>query len=279
MFTPINKKRLYYCVTCCMMSLYMKASSMSIELLCSPLRQVVLFQTIQKGCATMPEAKKIKLSEQTADRLYEMIVDEQRYVPGDKLPNENDLSEHLQVSRTTLREAISFLVAQGVLEIRRGKGTYVVEDLPTAGVDLTSLAGLRSRVRAKDLFEMRLIFEPATVALACQRASDEELRQIQKKAERMEQLAAEGGDWPLADQEFHWAIIKASHNEYMRRLYPIINNAVNEILQISTNRRHMQEIAVRDNRLILEFLLKRDEAGARHAMSIHMKHLIHTLQE
>ena len=225
------------------------------------------------------DGKKTKLSEQTSDRLYEMIVDEQRYAPGSKLPNENELSRNLQVSRTTLREAISFLVAQGVLEIRRGKGTFVAEELPAAGLDLTSLAGLRSRVRAKDLFEMRLIFEPATVALACQRGTDEELRQIQKKAERVERIAAEGGDWPLADQEFHWAIIKASHNEYMRRLYPIINSAVNEILQLSQNRQHMQDIALNDNRLILEFLLKRDEAGARHAMSIHMKHLINTLQD
>lgn len=226
----------------------------------------------------MLEDKKGKLSEKTAELLYEQIVTEQRYPPGSKLPNENDLSAQLEVSRTTLREAISFLVAQGVLDIRRGKGTFVADPLPTSALALEELEGLRSRVRAKDLFEMRLIFEPATVALACRRASDEELRQIQKKAERMEAIAAAGGDWPLADQEFHWSIIKASHNEYMRQLYPIINKAVNEILQISQNRQHMQEIAVTDNRLILEFLLKRDEAGARHAMSIHMKHLINTLQ-
>ena len=185
----------------------------------------------------MEETRKIKLSERTADRLYEMIVDEGRYAPGSKLPNENELS-----------------------------------------VDLTVLAGLRSRVRAKDLFEMRLIFEPATVALACQRASDEELEMIRKKAERVERVAAEGGDWPLADQEFHWAIIKASHNEYMRRLYPIINSAVNEIMQISQNRQHMQDTALGDNRTILEFLLQRDEAGSRHAMSIHIRHLMNILR-
>lgn len=89
----------------------------------------------------MAEAKKVKLSEQTSDRLYEMIVDEHRYEPGSKLPNENELSEALRVSRTTLREAISFLVAQGVLEIRRGKGTFVAEDLPAAGLDLTQPGG------------------------------------------------------------------------------------------------------------------------------------------
>ncbi|MCI9554537.1 FadR/GntR family transcriptional regulator [uncultured Oscillibacter sp.] len=225
------------------------------------------------------EGKRAKLSEQTADRLYEWIVEERRYPPGSKLPNENELSESMGVSRTTLREAISFLVAQGVLDIRRGKGTFVAESLPNPGMDLTALAGVRSRVRAKDLFEMRLIFEPATVALACRRASDEELEQIRKKAERVERIAAEGGNWPLADQEFHWAIIKASHNEYMRRLYPIINSAVDEILQISPSRQRMQDIALGDNRTILAFLLKRDEEGARCAMSIHMKHLINTLQD
>ena len=223
--------------------------------------------------------RKTKLSEQAADRLYEMIADEGIYSPGSKLPNENELSEELQVSRTTLREAISFLVAQGVLEIRRGKGTFVVSELPAAGLDLTELAGIRSRVRAKDLFEMRLIFEPATAALACQRATEEELEQIRRRAERVEEEAQRGGDWPAADQEFHLAIMRASHNEYMRRLYPIINGAVNEILQINHNRQYMMDTALADNRLILEFLLQRDEAGARHAMSIHMKHLVQILRE
>ena len=227
----------------------------------------------------MAEKKRAKLSEQTTDRLYEMIVEERRYAPGSKLPNENELSRALEVSRTTLREAISFLVAQGVLEIRWGKGTYVADELPTSGLDLSSLTGLRARIRARDLFEMRLIFEPATVSLACRRASAEELQQIQRKADRMEEIARAGGDWPLADQEFHWAIIKASHNEYMRRLYPIINSAVNEVMQRTQNRQRMQETAIQDNKLILEFLHKRDAESASQAMAIHMKHLMSTLDE
>ena len=227
----------------------------------------------------MSDTKRTKLSERTSDRLYEMIVDEGIYLPGSKLPNENELSEKLQVSRTTLREAISFLVAQGVLEIRRGRGTFVAEDLSGSSLDMTALANIRSRDRARDLFEMRLIFEPATVELVCQRASDEELAMIRKKAERVERIAAEDGDWPLADQEFHWAIVKASHNEYMRRLYPIINGAVNKIMQITGagNRQRMLEMALRDNQTILEFLLQRDEAGARHAMSIHIRHLMNAM--
>ena len=60
----------------------------------------------------MGDGRKVKLSERTADRLYELIMEERQFAPGSKLPNENELSESLHVSRTTLREAISFLVAQ-----------------------------------------------------------------------------------------------------------------------------------------------------------------------
>ena len=218
------------------------------------------------------------LAEQVADQINQVIID-QNINAGEKLPNEFELAARLNVGRGTIREAVKLLVARNCLEIRRGKGTFVAQTLPTQAMDLTALSSLRSRVRAKDLFEMRLIFEPATVAMACQRATDEELRQIQKKADRMERIAAAGGDWPLADQEFHMALIRASHNEYMRRLYPIINSAVNEILQITENRQHMQTIALSDNRIILDFLMKRDEVGARHAMSIHIRHLINTLHE
>ena len=93
--------------------------------------------------------EKQSLSQQTARRLYNLIAAEKKLSPGEKLPNELELSQEMGVSRTTLREAISFLVAQGVLDIQRGKGTFVAENLPAPGMDLTALAGVRSRVRAK----------------------------------------------------------------------------------------------------------------------------------
>ena len=63
------------------------------------------------------------LSQSVADSILSMITIEKRFSVGDKLPNEMELSEELNVSRTTLREAIRMLVAYDILEIRRGKGT------------------------------------------------------------------------------------------------------------------------------------------------------------
>ena len=67
------------------------------------------------------------LSQSIADNILSMITIEKQFTAGDKLPNELELSNELNVSRTTLREAIRILVAYGILEIQRGKGTFVTE--------------------------------------------------------------------------------------------------------------------------------------------------------
>ena len=69
--------------------------------------------------------QKENLSQRTAETLKKMIVEEQKYKYGEKLPNENELSQELGISRTTLREAIRTLISVGILVVKRGKGTYV----------------------------------------------------------------------------------------------------------------------------------------------------------
>ena len=61
------------------------------------------------------------LSVRIADQLTDMIAN-QRFLPGDKLPNEIELADELQVSRTTLREALRILTTRGLVEVRRGMG-------------------------------------------------------------------------------------------------------------------------------------------------------------
>ena len=113
-------------------------------------------------------------AQQTAERLYNSIVAEGTLRPGDKLPNEVELSQQLGVSRATLREAIRELAARGVLEVRRGRGTFVSEEV--ADIEDFGFSGLeRLQGQLRDLFELRSIFEPKAARLACQRATEEEL--------------------------------------------------------------------------------------------------------
>jgi len=122
-------------------------------------------------------AKEKRLSDDVADSILSMITIEKRFKAGDKLPNENDLSEELGVSRTTLREAIRILAAGNIVGIKRGKGTFVKENFEESTLDgLSALASVK--MDAGDLYEMRLIFEPEAAYYATLRATESELQRI-----------------------------------------------------------------------------------------------------
>ena len=211
------------------------------------------------------------LSQQTADRLYTAIVVEQQLRPGEKLPNEVEWAQQLGVSRATLREAIRTLADRGIMEVRRGRGTFVserVEEIDALGFD--RLEQVRGQLR--DLFELRAMFEPRCAALACRRATEEELSDILAKGARVERCIRTGEDRTRADQEFHTAIVRAAHNEFLLRLLPMIHQAVSTAVERGGQGEQLAEDTLRDHALLLEFLKKRDGAGAEHAMAIHMLH-------
>ena len=215
--------------------------------------------------------EKRNLSQQTAQRLYNMIVVEKQLTAGEKLPNEVELSQQLSVSRATLREAIHALTTQGVLEVHRGRGTFVsqqVEQVEDFG--FSSLEQVKGQLR--DLFELRSIFEPQAARLACRRGSPEELADILAKGAEVEACIRKGQDRTKADREFHAAIVRATHNEFMMRLLPMINQAVETAIDTGEDQELLARITLRDHALLLEFLQKRDEAGAEYAMAIHMRH-------
>lgn len=216
---------------------------------------------------------KKNLAQQAADSIYRLIIDGKEFKPGDQLPGENILSEELGVSRNTLREAIRILVSQGVLEVYRGKGTFVAPDMKSFGeYDLDSIE--RSRVRLKDLYEARLLFEPEVTAIACRRATDEEIQNILKIGKAVEETIRIGGDRTEIDQEFHKAIVAASHNEFMYRLIPIINGAIEDSIRLNRTGQTLAENTLHDHALLMEFLEKRDAIAAKQAMSIHIHHAI-----
>ena len=204
----------------------------------------------------MPSTKAKSLTERTGEALYDMILIQKQFKPGDKLPNEFELSARLGVSRATLREAVSALIAQGVLVVKRGSGTFIANELPNIGdVSISSIDFMR--VRLSDLYEIRLMFEPQSVKLACERADDSELAAIEEQSKKVNRLLRSDGNWPDADQEFHEMIGAASHNEFISRLFPIINSAVHEVMLVSTNQKLLKDIVRRDNALIVEFIMKR----------------------
>lgn len=221
------------------------------------------------------------LSQRTAEILKKMIVEEHVYSYGEKLPNENELSQKLGISRTTLREAIRTLISNGVLVVKRGKGTFVAEQIDqyAQGFELNDFS--KKKVTLRDLYETRLIFEPEAAALACKRATDEEIKEILRLGEICQkELKKDPCGKKRIDSEsaFHGAIIKASHNEFLSQFLPILTNTIQKTIELNYNLEIIAEEAYKDHIMIMNFLEKRDIIGVKSAVTIHLHHAVLTEQ-
>jgi len=211
------------------------------------------------------------LAENVADDILAMITIDKKFAGGDKLPNENILSVDLKVSRTTLREAIRILVTHNVLEIRRGKGTYV-KDIENLNEEFGLNKLLTFQMDVKDLYEMRLIFEPQAAYYAAKRAGDKELERILHYGRLEEELILKKEDRTEVEQAFHKSIAKATHNEFMNRLMPILYQAIDMGVHLADLKEGMVKDTLNDHRMIMDFLSKRDAEGSKTAMKLHIIH-------
>lgn len=213
-----------------------------------------------------------RLSDVTAQRIRNMI-EENHFKVGDKLPNENDFANELGISRSTLREAIKALTSVGILEIRRGKGTFVTDSTVIESGDLGEInSGLG------DLFEMRLMFEPECAYYAAQRATDEEIATICKYGEAVEQKIKSGEDRTFEEQKFHESIASATHNAFVQQFMPIIFNAIKKGVIVMQKDKIVSDDNLNDDRLIMDFLRARNADGARTAMRLHIIHAMEGLK-
>ena len=231
----------------------------------------------------------VPLSEQTAQRLRQLIFDEQVFQPGSRIPDERSLSKELGVSRTSLREAIKFLAADGVLEIRRGVGTFV-SDNPEIKSDPFGFGFAKDKQQLlRDWYQVRLILESEAMELVAQNATDQELQEIAALAElgreRIASYAANpevdhAKDFMELDRQFHSALAKATHSIVMRRILPALHEWVYfGIAQglYSRMSSRMENNSLESHENIARFLLLRDGKGANLAMRYHMNRALQDL--
>lgn len=209
------------------------------------------------------------LSVRAADAITSMLS-EGRFQPGDKLPGEVELAAELSISRTTLREAIRVLTTRGILEVKRGVGTYVTRSEHIhANYDLLKIQN--TRVSLKDLYEMRLMFEPQAAYYACLRASGEELAAILRYGQELESIVLDRDPrWDEFEQKFHNSIAAAAHNQFITSLFPTFNRAIRQGVILANESPAVADHTLGDHRLIMDYLRLRNPVGARAAMHLHM---------
>lgn len=204
---------------------------------------------------------------QIEDQLL-MYIHQEQVAVGDKLPSEYKLADIFGVGRSTIREAVKSLVIKGILEVKRGSGTYV-KNTELIVDDPLGLAQFEDKYRlAMELFDVRILLEPEIAALACRNATEAEKMHIKELCDEVEQLYLEGKNHIQKDMEFHSAIAKCSGNRVVEALIPVILTAITTFANL-TNRKLLRE-TIDTHREITNAILRGDSMGVKCAMIMHL---------
>ncbi|EYT55494.1 GntR family transcriptional regulator [Leucobacter sp. UCD-THU] len=149
------------------------------------------------------------------DRLsvdLERLILEGELAPGEKLPAERELAQHLGVSRVSIREALRELENRGLIDRKPGRGTIVLRPGERATIAddlLDTVAALRPEIH--DIMELRAIVEPPIARLTASRATQRDLAQLRELVESMEKDVTKERYAEL-DRAFHQSIAQYTHN-------------------------------------------------------------------
>jgi DNA-binding FadR family transcriptional regulator len=181
--------------------------------------------------------------------------------PGEGFGGEIEQSEALGVSRTVYREAMSILTAKGLVESRPKAGTHVTPRRQWHLLDPEVLewmfAGTPDERLVRDLFELRGVIEPAAAALAAIRRDGGHIARMDAGLEGMREHGLASAEGQAADEEFHAALLDATHNQSLTSLTTSLAAAV----RWTTRFKQMKRRRPRD--ALLEHIALRDEVAAR----------------
>jgi GntR family transcriptional repressor for pyruvate dehydrogenase complex len=213
---------------------------------------------------------RVTLGEQVAAQIAEQISDG-RWLPGDRLPPEFELCATLQIGRSTLREALKSLAYVGLVQMRPGEGTYVLDSTQLLVDRIYSRGLLKSEKDLQDVSEARLILETELAALAAERSEPADLESLERILREMKlSLDGEGRDYAALDVDFHLAIAKCSQNDLLHELLVPIRRVLQEFIAKSQELPGIKQNAHAHHAKILAAIRQRNPEKARREMRAHL---------
>ena len=213
------------------------------------------------------------LSEQIALQLAAEL-EAKHWNPGEKLPSEAELCKAFNVGRSTLREALKSLSFIGMIRIRAGGGSYVAEQRSKYrdGSLLMTKGLLNTDKVMNDFCEVRLLIEAEIASLCAQRATEEDLNDLEAIVSEMAvSINDSGARFSELDLKFHMAIATASKNAILTELLEHIREGLQELIDKSLLLPAGRELAYKQHRALLEFLKQRNPSRARTSVRAHLR--------
>lgn len=209
------------------------------------------------------------LYEQVADRLR-AFIDAQQLQPGDRLMAERELSARLGVSRTSVRQALTALKVQGLVEIRHGEGVFLSREPRDVISTLASeIAG--SEVDHPMIWEVREGIEAQAARLAAARRDDGDLDAMRTALDEMAASIAAGDDGIEGDRDFHRAVVEAARNPLLSKLMAELAEMVDRTSAASLTHAGRPTVSLEGHRAILDAIADGDGDAAAARMRAHVE--------
>jgi GntR family transcriptional repressor for pyruvate dehydrogenase complex len=218
-----------------------------------------------------PVTRKPSLPDEVADALRQRLASGE-FKPGDRLPTGSELASMFNVSLAVIREAMSRLRHDGIIDTVQGAGAFVTGlDTPRSfrlAENLGDSDGLRR------VFELRQVFEDGAARLAALRATDEQVQQLHAALDEMGAAVEQGTDGFAADKKFHELIIEMTGNELFRDFFNFLAGKIaTSIVAARSNSAiaGVSQEAHDEHRAIYEAIAARDPEAAQAAMDTHVR--------
>lgn len=210
----------------------------------------------------------------TVDQVVERIrgvIDDHKLTAGARLPGEFDLVEQLQVSRPVLREALARLQSLGLVDIQRGRGTFV-----GGGNSLTNCVRLLRTavtVSPRELLsyaELRTAIEVQAARQAAERATKEDIAELETLLTELNREDRSYAELLEVDFRFHRKLIETAGNELMSNLMEVIYGFVLAQMARTTPSPRENQLGRKLHREIVAAVKAHDPDAAERAMRLHM---------
>jgi GntR family transcriptional repressor for pyruvate dehydrogenase complex len=229
--------------------------------------------------ASTPEFKveRITAGGTLTDRVFEaltLLINGDDFRPGVRLPSETKMAGRFGVSRTVIREAVSRLKSEGLVESRQGSGVFVRDRNMHAPfrIDPNILDSIQSVLQ---VVELRLSLEGEIAALAATRRSRGQLAAIQRALQRIELDEQAGKDGVDADIKFHHSIAEATGNPHFLALIGFLFNFLTRATRVTRSYEATKAILSQqvkeEHQRIVDAISRRDPDAARLAARQHME--------
>jgi DNA-binding FadR family transcriptional regulator len=195
-----------------------------------------------------------------------------RFLPGKKLPTEHQLAQRLGVSRNVVREAISQLRADGVVQARQGVGAFVLSPEWRTAIRIDP-SDLQNASGMEQLFELRCVLETQAAGLAAERRNESDLEKIRESLDRMsgEERWEEGSI--DADLAFHRQIASATKNDFIHTFICFICEQIRQSIyhaRLINSLPSLVETNLAEHERIYDALAAGHAKKAREAMRTHI---------